>query len=130
MKEYDVVEVIVEKEKYAKQGVHKGMKGTILDPRNIDGQWLVVFENPITFADEIIEPIKEEDLKIIYEYVDEPIEIAVEVIAEKQEYAKQGIHKGKRGMVYDLTLTNDCLEVNFDGNNKALISRMDLKQIM
>lgn len=129
MKEYDVVEVIVEKEKYAKQGVHKGMKGTILDPRNIDGQWLVAFEDPITFADEIIEPIKEEDLKIIYEYVDEPIEIAVEVIAEKQEYAKQGIHKGKRGMVYDLTLTNDCLEVNFDGNNKALISRMDLKQI-
>ena len=27
MKEYDYVEVIVEKEKYAKQGVHKGMKG-------------------------------------------------------------------------------------------------------
>lgn len=42
----------------------------------------------------------------------------------------KGIHKGKRDMVYDLTLTNDCLEVNFDGNNKALISRMDLKQIM
>ena len=50
MKEMDYVEVVVEKEKYAKQGVHKGMQGTILDPRNIDGCWLVVFENPITLC--------------------------------------------------------------------------------
>lgn len=67
MKEYDYVEVIVEKEKYARQGVHKGMRGTILDPRNIDGMWLVVFENPITLADELFVPIKEEDLKFIFE---------------------------------------------------------------
>lgn len=67
MKEYDYVEVIVEKEKYAKQGVHKGMRGTILDHHNIDGCWLVVFENPITFADELFVPIKEEDLKFILE---------------------------------------------------------------
>ncbi len=44
MKEYDIVEVTVEKEKYAKQGVHKGMRGTILDPRNIDGQWLFILK--------------------------------------------------------------------------------------
>ncbi|MDE6758137.1 MAG: hypothetical protein K2J89_02520 [Clostridia bacterium] len=43
MKEYDYVEVIVEKEKYAKQGAHKGMRGIILDPRNNDGCWLVFF---------------------------------------------------------------------------------------
>lgn len=65
MKEYSVVEVIVEKENYAKQGVHKGMKGIILDPRNIDGCWLVVFPDPIILADEIWAPIREEDLKLI-----------------------------------------------------------------
>ncbi len=43
MKEYDVVEVLVEKKKYAKEGVHKGMKGTILDPRNIFESRLVFF---------------------------------------------------------------------------------------
>ena len=29
MKEYDRVELIVEKEKYAKEGVHKGMDGFV-----------------------------------------------------------------------------------------------------
>ena len=29
MKELNYVEVIVEKEKYAREGVHKGMRGTI-----------------------------------------------------------------------------------------------------
>jgi len=67
MKEYDFVEVIVEKEKYAKEGVHKGMRGTILDPRCINGQWLVYFADPITHADTIGIPVKEEDLKIISE---------------------------------------------------------------
>ena len=41
MKEMDTVEVIVEKEKYAKEGVHKGMQGWICDPRCIQGHWLV-----------------------------------------------------------------------------------------
>ena len=65
MKEYDFVEVMVEKEEYAKEGVHKGMQGTILDPRCIEESWLVYFEDPITFADTIGIPIKEKDLKIV-----------------------------------------------------------------
>ena len=43
MKEMDCVEVIVEKEVYAKEGVHKGMQGWICDDRNIDNSWLVNF---------------------------------------------------------------------------------------
>lgn len=43
MKEMDCVEVIIEKEKYAKEGVHEGMQGWICDPRMIDGTWLVNF---------------------------------------------------------------------------------------
>lgn len=65
MKEYDFVEVLVEKEQYAKEGVHKGMQGTILDPRCINGHWLVFFADPITHADTIGIPIREEDLKAI-----------------------------------------------------------------
>ena len=65
MKELSYVEVIVEKEKYANEGVHKGMRGTILDPRCIEGQWLVFFADPFTYADTIGIPIKEEDLKVL-----------------------------------------------------------------
>ena len=43
MKEYDRVELMVDKEKYAKEGVRKGMNGWICDPRKIDGLWLVCF---------------------------------------------------------------------------------------
>jgi hypothetical protein len=65
MKELDCVEVTVEKEKYARDGVHKGMNGWICDPRCIDGYWLVSFpqygekENIATLE------IKEDDLKLI-----------------------------------------------------------------
>ena len=43
MKELDCVEVITEKEAYAKHGVHKGMQGWICDARCVDGCWLVNF---------------------------------------------------------------------------------------
>ena len=43
MKEFDCVEVLVEKEKYAKHGVHKGMQGWICDGDCIEGYWLVNF---------------------------------------------------------------------------------------
>lgn len=43
MKEMDVVEVIVEKPLYAKEGVHKGMQGWICDNRFVNGTWLVNF---------------------------------------------------------------------------------------
>ncbi|MDE7071538.1 MAG: hypothetical protein K2O86_06155 [Clostridia bacterium] len=124
MKEYDYVEVTVEKEKYAKQGVHKGMRGTILDPRNIDGCWLVFFED-----DPFGTAIKEEDLKLIYENVKEPIEILVRVIVEKEEYAKQGVHKGMQGMVYDITAENNCLQVFFTENKSVLIDIFDLREV-
>lgn len=43
MKELDCIEVTVEKEKYAKYGVHKGMQGWICDPRLVQNTWLVNF---------------------------------------------------------------------------------------
>ena len=43
MKEMDCVEVIVEKESYAKDGVHKGMQGWICFDDCSNGYWLVNF---------------------------------------------------------------------------------------
>ena len=65
MKELDCVEVTVEKEKYARDGVHKGMNGWICDPRCIDGYWLVNFPQCGEKEDIAEISIKEEDLKVI-----------------------------------------------------------------
>lgn len=43
MKMMDCVEIIVEKGKYAKNGVHKGMQGWICLDDCTDGYWLVNF---------------------------------------------------------------------------------------
>ena len=66
MKEYDRVRVITDRERYIKKGVCKGMIGTILDPRCIEGQWLVVFsdEEGNDIADI---SMKEEDLEVVTE---------------------------------------------------------------
>ena len=63
MKELDCVEVMVEKEKYAKDGVHKGMQGWICNPDFVDGTWLVNFPQ-YGEKDDIAEiSIKEEDMR-------------------------------------------------------------------
>ena len=65
MKELDPVEVIVEKECYAKEGVHQGMQGWICDDRCVNGYWLVNFPQ-CGEKDDIAEiDIKESDLKLI-----------------------------------------------------------------
>lgn len=65
MKMMDCVEVIVEKEKYVKEGVHKGMQGWIcLDDKSND-YWLVNFPQ-YGEKDDIAEiSIKEQDLRLL-----------------------------------------------------------------
>ncbi len=63
MKEMDCVEVIVEKEKYAKEGVHKGMQGWICYDKKVNGYWLINFPQ-YGEKDDIAEiSILESDLK-------------------------------------------------------------------
>ena len=65
MQEMDNVQVIVEKEKYARAGVHKGMFGWICYPKCVEGYWLVNFPQ-CGDKDDIAEiSIKEEDLRIV-----------------------------------------------------------------
>ena len=73
MKEYDYVELNVEKEEYAKDGAHKGMCGTIVWPESKSGTWLVQFHGiPVGlgedgFYNDGILVVKEEDLILIRE---------------------------------------------------------------
>ncbi len=43
MKEYDCVELLVEKEQYAKHGIHKGMQGCICYDKSVANCVLVEF---------------------------------------------------------------------------------------
>ena len=65
MQEMDCVEVIVEKDKYAKHGVHPGMQGWICDPRCINEAWLVNFPQCGEKDDIATIGIKEADMKVI-----------------------------------------------------------------
>ncbi len=81
MKEMDCVEVTVEKERYAKDGVHQGMQGWICDSRNIDDSWLVNFPQCGEKRDIATIAIKEKDLKLIpvmYAAVNEQIKAQFE----------------------------------------------------
>lgn len=72
MKYLDCVEVIVEKEEYAKQGVHKGMQGVIWLEESIDGTRDVFFDlwgehapiGDIAIKEEDLKPIPEMDAEI------------------------------------------------------------------
>lgn len=65
MQEYDRVKLIVEKEKYAKYGVHKGMDGWICDARSIYGQWLVSFDGYGDEPEIACIPVDEKDLEFM-----------------------------------------------------------------
>ena len=66
MKMMDCVEVIVEKEIYARDGVHKGMQGWICLEQKIKGSWLVNFPQYGEKDDIATISIEEDDLKEIH----------------------------------------------------------------
>lgn len=64
MKEFDRVKVIRDSERYKKAGIVKGMVGTILDPRKIDGRGLVIFSD--AHGNDIAEDsMLESDLEVV-----------------------------------------------------------------
>jgi hypothetical protein len=65
MKMMDCVELIVEKEKYVKDGVHKGMQGWICLEQRTAGYWLVNFPQCYDKPDIATISIEEKDLKEI-----------------------------------------------------------------
>ena len=65
MQEYDRVRLIVEKEKYARYGVHKGMDGWICDERSIQGSWPVCFDGYGDEPDIACIAVDEKDLEFM-----------------------------------------------------------------
>ena len=81
MKMMDCVEVIVEKEKYAADGVHKGMQGWICLEQRTPGYWLVNFPQYGEKEDIAEISVKDEDLKeipVMYAIVNEQIKAQFE----------------------------------------------------
>ncbi len=118
MKIADRVEVIVESEKYATEGVHKGMQGKIEYRMNGFDHWCVSFPHCTSKSKEIRLPIDASDLKLLPDDINPKIneEIrrkfgefiagdglqemdCIEIIVEKEEYARAGIHKGMQGWI-------------------------------
>ena len=65
MKMMDCVEVVVEKDKYAKEGVHKGMQGVIWEPECKNGAWVVLIPQCGEKEDIADLYIEEKDLKVV-----------------------------------------------------------------
>ncbi|MBS7263357.1 MAG: hypothetical protein KIG36_07100 [Eubacteriales bacterium] len=161
MQEMDWVQVIVEKEKYARQGIHKGMYGWICDDKkSAGGTWLVDFpqggaKNDITDAG-ILESdmIEAPDADVsITELIKRQWDIrenkvpavegigyldCVEVTAEREAYAKEGIHKGMRGIVWDDSVTEwlggwyvlfPLYENDYVKNPEVVIAEGDMRKI-
>ena len=70
MKYLDCVEVVVEKEAYAKCGVHKGMQGVIWLEECVDGRWDVCFPQYGEKEDIAEISIQEEDLILLPQGMD------------------------------------------------------------
>lgn len=66
MKELDCVEVVVEKKRYADEGIYKGMQGWICDERIIEGRRLVNFPQYGEKKDITTLDILESDIKKIH----------------------------------------------------------------
>lgn len=62
---YDLVEVVVQKEKYAKFGVNKGMQGVVMSEQAVMGQWQVIFSEDGTGNDIADICIDEKDFIVI-----------------------------------------------------------------
>ena len=65
MQEMDIVEVIVEKARYARDGVHKGMQGWICYDKCVRGYWLVNFPQYGDKEDIATISLHESDMKLI-----------------------------------------------------------------
>lgn len=88
MKYLDCVELIVEKEKYSKEGVHKGMQGVIWLEDRIDGKWDVCFPQ-YGEKENIAEiPINEEDLVLLPNGMDARINEKIKAMYNKRNFIK------------------------------------------
>ena len=87
MKLMDCVELIVEKNKYTKEGVHKGMQGIIWEPECKDGAWVVLFPRYGEKEDIADLYINEEDLRLLPDGIDPKMNEQIKAKFESSEGA-------------------------------------------
>ena len=85
MKIMDCVEVVVEKDKYVKEGVHKGMQGVVWEPECKNGAWVVLIPQCGEKADIADLYIKEEDLRLLPDGMDAQINEEIKAQFEEAE---------------------------------------------
>lgn len=138
MKKFDLVRLINER-KYLNNGLKKDMRGIVVteglsfvevlffNPDNVGDFAIVpIDKNDIVMENEKLPLSAGEDLKSVLEKANlkpksvlKPLEIKeydfVELVVEKEEYAKYGIHKGEKGCVTEAKAVKNYVEVDFSG---------------
>lgn len=85
MEMMDCVEVIMERDAYARDGVHKGMQGWICLEQRTEGYWLVNFPQYGEKDDIATVAIREEDLLLLPDGMDARINEQIKARFEKNE---------------------------------------------
>ena len=141
MKIYDNVKLNTELEELASKGIHKGCTGIVLDLKA--DTFFVCFRNFKNYGDYACVNVnkkyldfwmKETENNILYwEKFKKSDKInkdcfkpqkfseydLVELTAEKEEYAKYGVHKGMQGVVMESYCIDSCYYVIFTDGNTA-----------
>lgn len=92
----------------------EGKTGIICDPRNIDGQWLVCFDQYGALPNIATIPVDEEDLEMVAEYPVVQTGRRVLLLFDCEEYARHGAQKGMYGYVCAPSDKADYWLVKFD----------------
>ena len=112
MKEYDRVELIVDREEYKKEGVNKGRSGWICDPQKIDGEWLVSFDQLYDLPNIATIPVKKYDLVVMSKEFN--LEKGERVLFLNQNYKDEGLELGMDGIVVEYNKKEKTCLVNFN----------------
>ena len=146
MQIYDCIELIKDVPYLADRGIHKGCSGKILDIE--DKKYKIVFWNPRIHGDYAIVWVNETDIAFAYRQDEAFLEITkanvhkldetkhsslieadvheydwVQLIVEKKEYTKYGVHKGMEGCVLMPDSYDNTWYVEFskeDGSGEVL----------
>lgn len=98
MKEYDYIRLLVEKNQYAKDGIHKDMTGWICDARIINGCHLVCFDN-CNLEDYPIIPVRIDDMEVIWNAPTKDIGIKVVLSVNVNSDNNIVLRRGLKGTI-------------------------------
>lgn len=132
MKEYDRVVLTVDKKEYAEMGLYKGMSGAIIEPFDDDDTDVIVLfdqygplPNIYDYAGIDRKDLRLQEISELEDYAhfvgaiyfpdlvneDGYRTDGALLLVEKEEYARQGVHRGAYGQI--VSFDGDGITVNF-----------------